>query len=96
FVALAVDLLTRKFRKVGWSWSRRRSAGTLLLLTSISSLAIPVFFPIYVIYLVSHLGAVGSVVTLLLGLLGASIGFWFGRNMGESLRSLESEESVYA
>ncbi|MGI9060267.1 MAG: hypothetical protein ACR2H5_17020 [Ktedonobacteraceae bacterium] len=96
FVALAVDLLTRKFRKVGWSWSRRRSAGTLLLLTSISSLAIPVFFPIYVIYLVSYLGAVGSVVTLLLGLLGASIGFWFGRNMGESLRSLESEESVYA
>ncbi|HEV7234778.1 MAG TPA: hypothetical protein VGN15_01270 [Ktedonobacteraceae bacterium] len=96
FVALAVDLLTRKFRKVGWSWSRGRSAGTLLLLTSITFLAIPVFFPIYAVYLVSYLGAVGSVVTLLLGLLGASIGFWFGRNMGESLRSLESEESVYA
>jgi hypothetical protein len=96
FVALAVDLLTRKFRKVGWSWSRRRSAGTLLLLTGITFLAIPVFLPIYAIYLVSYLGVIGSIVTLLLGLLGASIGFWFGRNMGESLRSLESEEGVYA
>ena len=96
FVALAVDLLTRKFRKVGWSWSRGRSAGTLLLLTCITFLAIPVFFPIYGIYLAYILGAVGSIVTLLLGLLGASVGFWFGRNMGESLRSLESEEGVYA
>jgi hypothetical protein len=96
FVALAVDLLTRKFRKVGWSWSRRRSVGTLLLLTCISFLAIPVFLPIFGLYLVYYLGAIGSIATFVLGLVGASIGFWFGRNMGESLRSLESEEGVYA
>lgn len=87
FVALAIDLLARKVRKTGWSrWS---ITVTVLLLTFISFLAIPVRSPGFGLYLGYLLGAAGTIGTLLLGLLGAFAGFWFGRNMGESMASLE-------
>lgn len=87
FVALAVDLLTRKARKIGWS--RWRITLTVILLTLISFLAIPLRLPVYGLYLSYLLGFAGTTGTLLLGLLGAFAGFWFGRNMGESMSSLE-------
>lgn len=87
FVALAVTLLTRKVRKTGWSgW---RITVTVILLTIISFLAMPVRSPVYGLYLSYFLGIAGTIGTLLLGLLGAFGGFWFGRNMGESMASLE-------
>ena len=90
-VALSVDLLMRKAHKFGWS--RRRMAVTVALLTIISFLAMPVTFPIYGLILGYRIGVLGSLGTLLLGLLGAFVGFWFGRNMGESLSSLEKAQA---
>ena len=96
FVALAVDLLTRKMRQSGWSWSSRRRIGTITLLAVLCFLALPAVFPFFVVYLVGILGPLGSVATLLLGLLGVYIGFWFGNNMGEALLSEADEGGVYA
>jgi hypothetical protein len=87
-VAMLIDVIMRRARRKQWS----RSKLTLFLaLTALLSGALPVvfIFPLFPIALAVQLGIVGSLASLLLGLAGTSFGTLFGRNVGESIDSLE-------
>jgi hypothetical protein len=87
-VAILIDVLMRRARRKQWS----RSKLTLILaLTALLSGALPVvsIFPLLPVALAVELGIAGSLASLLLGLAGAYLGTLFGRNVGESLDSLE-------
>jgi hypothetical protein len=85
--ALLTDYLTRLARHHGWS--SRRYILTVAISALIGFLPVPFIFPLYPLYLAGNIGRAGSIVTLLLGLLGAGVGSWLGRNTGESMDSLE-------
>jgi hypothetical protein len=85
--ALIIDYLTRLARRNGWS--SRRQILTIAAAALIGFLPLPFILPIYPLYLAQNIGIVGSIVSLLLGLLGGCVGSWLGRNTGESMHSLE-------
>ena len=87
-VAMLIDVITRRSRRKQWS----RSKLTLFLaLTALLSGALPVvsIFPLLPVALAVELGLAGSLASLLLGFAGTYLGTLFGRNVGESLDSLE-------
>ena len=73
-------------------WSRRKLA-LVLALTALLAAALPVvsIFPLFPVVLAVELGVAGYLASVLLGLAGAYLGTIFGRNVGESLDSLERE-----
>lgn len=85
--AIIIDLLSRRARAKGWSARKQ----TLIIGASalIGFLPVPIILPFYPVFLVGIIGVVGFVVSLFLGLCGAYVGSWLGRNMGESMYSLE-------
>jgi len=87
-VAILIDVLMRRARRKQWS---RRKLTLILALTALLSGALPVvsIFPLLPVLLPSRLGIAGFLASLLLGLAGAYLGTLFGRNVGESLDSLE-------
>jgi hypothetical protein len=85
--AILIDLFMRLGRRKGWSL--RRVTLTVAAVALLGGVPIPALFPFYLVYMVDHLGPLGFLVSLLLGLLGSLIGVWFGRNTGEVLLSLE-------
>ena len=85
---MLIDVLMRRARRKQWSQSKLT---LILALTALLSGALPVvsIFPLFPIVLAVELGIAGSLASLLLGLAGTSLGVMFGRNVGESIDSLE-------
>jgi hypothetical protein len=92
-VAILIDVIMRQARRKQWS----RSKLTLILaLSALLSGALPVvfIFPLFPVVLAVRLGIAGSMTSLLLGLAGTYLGTFFGRNVGESIDSLDRHLSV--
>jgi hypothetical protein len=87
-VAILIDVIMHRARRKQWSQRKRTLT---LALTALLSGALPVvfIFPLFPLVLPLHLGLAGYLASLLLGLAGAYLGTLFGRNVGESLDSLE-------
>jgi len=87
-VAVLIDIIVHRARRKQWS---RRKLAFFLAFTALLSGALPVMFifPLFPIVLPMQLGPAGYLASLLLGLAGAYLGTLFGRNVGESVNSLE-------
>jgi hypothetical protein len=87
-VAILIDVIMHRARRKQWAQRKRTLT---LALTALLSGALPVvfIFPLFPLVLPLHLGLAGYLASLLLGLAGAYLGTLFGRNVGESLDSLE-------
>ncbi len=87
-VAILIDVIMHQARRKQWS---QRNLTLILALTALLSAALPVviIFPLLPIELAVQLGIAGSMASVLLGLAGTYIGTIFGRNVGESIDSLE-------
>ncbi len=85
--AIIIDSVVRLAKRRGWS----RGKQTLIMAVSalVAFLPLPIIFPLYPAELATFLGIAGSFVSLLLGLLGAYMGSWLGRSMGEPMKALE-------
>jgi hypothetical protein len=87
-VAILIDVLMRRARRK--QWSRRKLTLILAVTASLSGvLPVPFIYPLLPVALVVQLGIAGYLASLLLGLAGTYLGTVFGRNVGESLDSLE-------
>jgi hypothetical protein len=87
-VALLIDVIMHRAR--GKQWSRRKLALILSLAALLSGvLPVVLIYPLLPVVLPLQLGIVGYLVSVLLGLTGTYLGTVFGRNVGESLDSLE-------
>ena len=89
-VAILIDVIMHRARRRQWS---RRKLALVLALTALLAAALPVvsIFPLSPVVLAVELGAAGYLASVLLGLAGTYLGTLFGRNVGESLDSLERE-----
>jgi hypothetical protein len=87
-VAILIDVIMH--RASGKQWSRRKLA-LILSLAALLSGVLPVVFiyPLLPIALPLQLGIIGYLASVLLGLIGTYLGTLFGRNVGETLASLE-------
>lgn len=87
-VAILIDVFMRRARRK--QWSQRRLTLILALATLLAG-ALPVvsIFLLFPVVLAVQLGIAGYLGSVLLGLAGACLGAIFGRNVGESLDSLE-------
>ncbi len=87
-VAILIDVIMRRARRKQWSRSRLT---LFLALTALLSGALPVIpiYPLLPVLLPLRLGIAGFLASLLLGLAGTYLGTLFGRNVGESLDSLD-------
>ena len=87
-VAILIDVIMRQARRKQWS---QRKLTLVLALTALLSGALPVvfIFPLFPVVLALQLGIAGYPASLLLGLAGTYLGTIFGRNVGESMDSLE-------
>ncbi len=85
--AILIDVFMHRAQRKGWS--PRKLTAILILVTLLGSLPMPVIYPLLPVLLVNDLGILSFVASLLVGLLGAYVGLWFGRNVGASMRSLE-------
>ncbi|HET8841124.1 MAG TPA: hypothetical protein VFN35_06620 [Ktedonobacteraceae bacterium] len=87
-VAILVDIIMRRAQHKQWS---RRKQGIFLSLTALLSGALPIMpiVPLLPLALMIEWGIAGSLISVLLGLVGAYLGTFFGRNVGEVLASLE-------
>jgi hypothetical protein len=87
-VAILIDVIVR--RAQGKQWSRRKLALILSLAALLSGvLPVVLIYPLLPLVLPLQLGVVGYLASVLLGFAGAYLGTLFGRNIGESLDSLE-------
>jgi len=85
--AIIIDSVIHRARRKDWSSSKQ----TLIVAASalVGFLPVPIIMPLYPLLLAQNIGVVGFIVSLLLGLLGAYIGSWLGRNTGNSMYALE-------
>ena len=87
-VAILIDVFMHRARRKQWSQSKLT---LFLVFTAELAGALPVVFiyPLLPVALAVQLGIAGSLASVLLGLAGTYLGTMFGRNVGESLDSLE-------
>ena len=87
-VAILIDVFMHRARRKQWS---QRKLTLFLVFTALLGGALPIvmIFPIYPIVFISRLGIAGYLVSLLLGFAGTYLGTMFGRNVGESIDSLD-------
>jgi hypothetical protein len=87
-VAILIDVFMRRARRKQWS---PRRLTPVLALTALLAGALPVvsIFLLFPVVLAVQLGIAGYLASVLLGLAGAYLGTHFGRNVGESLGSME-------
>lgn len=87
-VAILIDVIIRRARRKQWSQSK---LALILSLAALLSGVLPVvlIYPPLPVVLPLQLGIAGYLASVLLGLAGAYLGTLFGRNVGESLDSLE-------
>jgi MFS family permease len=87
-VAILIDVIVRRAQRKQWS---RRKLTLILALAALLSGVLPVLiiYPLLPVALVVQMGISGYMASVLLGLAGAYLGTVYGRNIGESLDSLE-------
>src|SRR6266851_313414 len=87
-VAILIDVIMRRTRRKQWSRGRLT---LILALTALLAGVLPVvsIFPLLPVVLPLQLGIAGYLASVLLGLGGTYLGTLFGRNVGESIDSLE-------
>jgi len=87
-VAILIDVIMRRARRKQWSRGRLT---LILALTALLAGVLPVvsIFPLLPVVLPLQLGIAGYLASVLLGLGGTYLGTLFGRNVGESIDSLE-------
>ncbi len=87
-VAILIDVFMRRARRNQWT---QRKLTLILALTTLLAGALPVvfIFLLYPVLLAVQLGIAGYLASVLLGLAGTYLGTHFGRNVGESIDSLE-------
>ena len=87
-VAILIDVIMHRARRKQWS---QRKLAPILAFTALLSGALPIVFihPYLPAVLVLQTGIVGYLVSLLIGLAGTFLGTHFGRNVGETINSLE-------
>jgi hypothetical protein len=87
-VAILMDVIMRQARRKQWSQGR---LALILALAALLSGALPVIsvYPLYPAVLVLRLGITGYLASVIGGLAGAYVGAVLGRNVGESISSLE-------
>ena len=87
-VAILIDVLMRRARRKQWS---RGKLTLFLALTALLAGVLPVvsIYPLLPVVLPLELGIAGYLASVLLGLGGTYLGTLFGRNVGESIDSLE-------
>ena len=87
-VAILIDVLMRRARRKQWSRGRLT---LILALTALLAGVLPVvsIYPLLPVVLPLELGIAGYLASVLLGLGGTYLGTLFGRNVGESIDSLE-------
>jgi len=87
-VAILIDVLMRRARRKQWS---RGKLTLFLALTALLAGVLPVvsIYPLLPVALPLELGIAGYLASVLLGLGGTYLGTLFGRNVGESIDSLE-------
>lgn len=87
-VAPLIDLCFR------WSqrnnWSRLKIIVVMALLSTIACIPVTAIDPFAFLEITRGIGTIGTIVSLLLGILGTYIGSWLGMNLGESLQRVES------
>jgi hypothetical protein len=85
--AILIDIAAQLARRNGWSLNRRIVIMALLSLV----VCVPVLpiFPLLSLDLLHETGTLGSGISLLLGLLSAGVGAWFGHKVGTSLQYVE-------
>ena len=85
--AILIDIAAQLARRKRWSLSRRIVVMALLSLV----VCVPVLpiFPLLSLDLLHETGTLGSGISLLLGLLSAGVGAWFGHQVGTSLQYVE-------
>ena len=87
-VAILIDLIMR--RALGKQWSRRKLALILSLAAELAGvLPVVLIYPLLPAVLPLQVGIVGYLVSVLIGCTGTYLFTVFGRNVGESLASLE-------
>ena len=89
-VSILIDVFMHRAQRKQWS---QRKLTFIFALTALFSGALPIIsiFPLYPIVLVSLLGITGYLASVLLGFAGTYLGTIFGRNVGESIDSLERD-----
>ncbi len=89
FIVAAVifDLVNYQARKR--HWSTRRLLAVVAGITLVGFLPMPLIFPLYPALVVSRIGVVGSIITLLVGYAGGYIGGWLGNRSSEVIETLE-------
>ena len=87
-VAILIDVIMRRARRKQWSRGRLT---LILALTALLAGVLPVvsIYPLLPVVLPLQLGIAGYLASVLLGLGGTYLGTLFGRNVGESIDSLE-------
>jgi hypothetical protein len=90
FVALLIDVIMHRARRKQWP---EKKLLLFLVLAALLSGALPIIpaSPLYAAVMFLQLGIAGFLASLLLGLAGAYLGAFFGRNVGESINALERE-----
>lgn len=86
-VAPLLDLCARRARQK--NWSRRRTFLTMVVLSLPACLPVTVLRPTSSLLIADFIGVSGTVASLLLGLLGISLGVWFGERLGATMQQVE-------
>lgn len=86
-VAPLLDLCYRRAQRKGWSLTRQFVTLTLIVL--LACLPVSALNPDLFLQVGSGLGITGSLLSLLLGIVGAGVGIWLGNRLGQSMQQLE-------
>ncbi|MBV8694328.1 MAG: hypothetical protein JO125_12185 [Chloroflexi bacterium] len=71
-------------------WSNRRLMITLACAALLGTIPVVLVDPTYMVNtLAPQLGVIGMILTFLVGLLGTTVGTWFGASIGETMRTLK-------
>ena len=86
-VAIVIDVVTRIARRK--AWPARKLTTAYILVGLIGTIPMPAIYPIYSFYIYELFGIASILFSLLLGVVGTTLGTWFGQNAGASLAEIE-------
>jgi hypothetical protein len=85
--AIIIDVITMLAQRNGWSPTRQ--IVTVSLVSLIVCLPAMPIAPLLTLEMIRYVGIAGFGLSLLLGLLGAFVGVWFGQRMGAAITHIE-------